>query len=305
MTTRNGAQGGPAYRPVAVWPLVLIAGGVVLFAANFGWLRWDALWSVWYLWPLVVIAVGVDVLLRGQHRLLVVIGTLLVGAAIYAGTSGSLGGGALLGSETISQGLEGASRAQVKIGTGVTRLVVRGDPATDLLVAGTVTPLRGETIERSFEVVGGVARFTIDSESRFTTVPFGRGGVWELTLSGRVPLTLDVDTGVGAADLDLSQAELERLDLDTGVGDTRVVLPARGRYAVGIDTGVGAVTVSVPRGLAARIEVSRGVGGVSVPSRFVPSGADVYVSPDYATARHRVDLRIDSGVGAVRIVDDD
>ncbi|HLV12614.1 MAG TPA: DUF5668 domain-containing protein [Trueperaceae bacterium] len=300
MTTRNGAQGGPAYRPVAVWPLVLIAGGVVLFAANFGWLRWDALWSVWYLWPLVVIAVGVDVLLRGQHRLLVVIGTLLVGAAIYAGTSGSLGGGALLGSETISQGLEGASRAQVKIGTGVTRLVVRGDPATDLLVAGTVTPLRGETIERSFEVVGGVARFTIDSESRFTTVPFGRGGVWELTLSGRVPLTLDVDTGVGAADLDLSGLTLERLELSTGVGASTVTLPP-GDYAAAIDTGVGAATIRIPAGAEARVTVSRGIGAISVPSGFEREG-DVYVSEGYASARERIDLSVDSGVGAVSIV---
>ena len=94
MATRNGLERGPDYRNVAVWPLVLIAGGVVLFAANFGWLRWDALWSVGYLWPLVLVAVGVDVLLGGQHRLLVVLGTLVAAVIIYLATAGSLGFGA-------------------------------------------------------------------------------------------------------------------------------------------------------------------------------------------------------------------
>src|SRR5690606_5936895 len=246
-------------------------------------------------------ACGLAMLLQGRHRLPIVVGAIVAFGALSAGAGARLGtGGPAPEPMEVAQSLEGARRAVVALSTGVTDLTVRGDARSSLLVAGTVRPLRGERVQRSFDVAGGVARFALHREAGFARwlARAGRPGGW-------APVALTVDTGVGAADLDLSQAELERLDLDTGVGDTRVVLPARGRYAVGIDTGVGAVTVSVPRGLAARIEVSRGVGGVSVPSRFVPSGADVYVSPDYATARHRVDLRIDSGVGAVRIVDDD
>jgi hypothetical protein len=300
MTTSNGMAGRPAPRPVAVWPLVLIAAGAFLFAANIGWVSWDALWGLWYLWPLVLIAVGVDVLLRGQHRLLVAVGTLVAGAAIYLTVTGPILAGGAPSPEPVAQGLEGASSAEVSISTGVTRLVVDGDAGADLLVEGSVAPLPGERIERSFEVVGGVARFSLDSEGRFRSVPFGRGGTWELTLTGAVPLSLDVDTGVGEATLDLASLRLERLEVSTGVGAATVTLP-RGSYTADIDTGVGAATIRIPEGVEARIAVSRGVGAISAPPDFTRDG-DVYVSAGYASASERVDLSIDSGVGAVDIV---
>ncbi len=300
MATSNGLSGRPASRPVPLWPIVLIAAGLFLFAANIGWLSWDALWGLWYLWPLVIIAIGVDVLLRGQHRLLVVAGTIVAGAALYLTVTGPLLAGGAPVPESVSQDLEGARSAVVSISTGVTRLVVDGDADSDLLVYGSVAPLPGERIERSFEVVGGVARFSLDSEGRFRSVPFGRGGVWELTLTGAVPLSLDVDTGVGEATLDLADLRLERLEVSTGVGAATVTLP-RGGYAADIDTGVGAATIRIPEGVEARIAVSRGVGAISAPSDFARDG-DVYVSPGYAAASERLDLSIDSGVGAVDIV---
>ena len=307
MTSTTANEPRPT-RGAPVWPVVLIVAGALLLLGNVGWLSWHVLFSLELLFPPLLVAFGLDMLLQGRHRLLIVVGAIVAFAALSAGAGARLGtSGPAPEPMEVTQSLEGARRAVVALSSGVTDLTVRGDARSSLLVAGTVRPLRGERVQRSFDVAGGVARFALHSEGGFARWlgRAGRPGGWDLTLGGGVPVALTVDTGVGAADLDLSQAELERLDLDTGVGDTRVVLPARGRYAVDIDTGVGAVTVSVPRGLAARIEVSRGVGGVSVPSRFVPSGDDVYVSPDYATARHRVDLRIDSGVGAVRIVDDD
>ncbi|HZW27869.1 MAG TPA: hypothetical protein VFF08_05420 [Trueperaceae bacterium] len=300
MTTREGMTSGAAPRPLPVWPLLLIAGGALLFAMNLGWLSWDLLWGLWYLWPLALVAVGVDVLLRGRYRLLVMAGTLVAAALIYAGTSGTFGAPALQGPMEVSQGLEGATRAEVSLSTGVTRLDVRGDAGADLLVAGTVTPLRGETIERSFAVDAGVARFSLDSEGTFRSPPFGRGGVWELTLTGRVPMTLDVDTGVGEAVLDLSALRLERLEVSTGVGAATITLP-RGSYSAAIDTGVGAATIRVPEGVEVRLTTSRGIGAISVPSDLGRDG-DVYATAGYGSASERLDISVDSGVGAVQVV---
>ncbi len=301
MATRAPAPGSAGERRAGSWPLLLIGGGVLLLALNYGWLGWDLLFSLGYLVPLAAIAIGLDLLLGGRHRLYVAIGALVAAALLYGFTSGTLGSSAQLGPQAVAQGLEGASSAEVRISTGVTQLRVVGDAGANLLAEGTVVPVRGERIATSFETTGGVARFSLTSEGRIRTFPGTRGGRWELTLSGGVPLSLDVDTGVGEAVLDLSALQLERLELSTGVGASIITLPPTGDFTADIDTGVGAVTIRVPQGLEARIHVSRGVGAISVPSEFARDG-DVYVTSGFATARDRVELRVDSGVGAVDVV---
>lgn len=293
-------RGGSGHLPL--WPVLLIAAGLMLFAANLGWLDWDAIWGTLYLWPLAIIAVGVDVLLRGNYRLFTVAGAVVAGVLLYGVSAERLGlSGPAPATEVISETLAGVSDARVAVSTSVAQLRMRSDAAAGQLLEGTVVPLRGETIQRSFDVVGGVATFTLASEGGNTRLPGSNRGRWDLTLSGRVPIDLDVDTGVGQADLDLSETQLSRLAISTGVGALTVTLPPVGGYDAAIDTGVGAATIRIPEGVAVRLVVSRGLGAISVPGEFSRS-EDVYTSVGYAGSANRVDIRIDNGVGAVDVV---
>lgn len=298
--------GDRAERPasVAAWPLLLIGLGVLLLAANVGWLGWDALLRLGFLVPLAMVAVGADILLRGRHRLLVVLATLVAAALLYAGQSNALGfaglGATTPAPESVSQSLMGAGRAEVTLRSGVAELRVSGGAASGLLAEGTIRPLRGERIERTFALAGGVARLTLESQGRVAGFSGARAGLWELGLSGEVPLELSVDTGVGEAVLDLAELQLTRLALNTGVGASTVILPPAGSYEASISTGVGAASVRLPASLPARITVARGLGGIAVPADFERDG-DVYTSPGFAAATERVELHVSSGVGLVDI----
>ncbi len=274
----------------------------MLFAANLGWLGWDAIWGTLYLWPLAVIAVGADVLLKGNYRLFTVAGAVVAGVLLYGVSADRLGlTGPAPATEVISESLAGASEANVTVSTGVAQLRVRSDAGANQLIEGTVVPLRGERIERSFQVTGGVANFTLGSEGANNRLPGSDRGRWNLTLSGRVPIDLAVDTGVGEADLDLSELQLSRLAVSTGVGALAVTLPPGGGYGADIDTGVGAATIRLPQDVEVRLVISRGLGAVSVPGEFLRQD-DEYFSPGYETAEDRVDIHVNSGVGAVDVV---
>lgn len=303
MTTESGRRADRSKRRGSgFWPLVLIVIGIFLILGNLGWLDWNVLWSLTYLWPLLLVAVGVDMLLRGRYRLLVIVVTLAVGAAIYtAYPNGLFATGASGETVDVRQPLEGARQADVTVSAGVASLDLSSAGSADLLAQGTIRPAMGEQIEQSFEVSGGTARLVIDSRGPGFRGPVGAGGgLWDLTLSGRVPMELKVDTGVGRARLELSGLTLTSLDLDTGVGAATITLPATGVYDVDIDTGVGAATIQLPAGLGARITVSRGIGGISMPSDFLRDEA-VYESPDYGSARDRVDITLETGIGAVSV----
>ena len=102
---------------------------------------------------------------------------------------------------------------------------------------------------------------------------------------------------MGRSNLDLSDLQLTDLNIDTGVGETVLSLPGTGAYEASLSTGVGAATIRLPEGVAARVSVDRGVGSVNVKGDFLQQD-DTYTSPDYATAAHKVDLEVSSGVGA-------
>lgn len=290
--------------PSPTWPFVLIGLGVVWLAANVGWLSWGALLRVGYLLPLVAIAVGADILLRGRYRLPLAIATLVMAAVLVGGPSGAFAfvglGPTTAASEQVAQDLMGAERAEVTLRTGIAELRVTGAVGGELLAAGSILPVRGVRVERTFALEGGVARLTLESEGRVVGFAQPRAGLWDLALSSEVPLTLRVDTGVGEAVLDLATVQLRRLEVDTGVGASTVVLPPTGRYEARINTGVGAATVRLPAGLPARITASRGLGGISIPAGFVRDG-EVYTSPGFAAATERVELSVSSGVGRVAI----
>jgi hypothetical protein len=124
--------------------------------------------------------------------------------------------------------------------------------------------------------------------------------LWDISLTTRLPLELNISTGVGRSDLNLRRLNLSRLEINSGVGETTVTLPASGRYEAEFSAGVGAATITLPANLAARIELSRGVGAVSVNGSFIREG-DRYTSANYETASNRVDLSVSGGVGAIKI----
>ena len=110
-----------ARHPSLVGPLILITIGVLLLLNQMGLLRWDALWSLWRYWPVILILLGIETLIgASQSRVLYLLG-LLIAVAVLAGVIGYavLRGGEtpaerpIGDTETLSQGLQDAERGLV------------------------------------------------------------------------------------------------------------------------------------------------------------------------------------------------
>ena len=291
-----------------VGPTILIGLGVVFLLNNLGMLGWE-IWDVILpLWPLLLIAVGLDLLI-GRRSLLgsllvvvLLLGTLAV-TIWYSGlwwTSAPAPAG-----EAIVQPLGGATRAEVdiKLDAGTLRIGALGE-STDL-IAGSIAHDPRERIVREFDVAGGTAKLKLRSEGRAVwSLPLGeqRGPrpLWDLRLNDRVPLRLSVSTGAGAASIDLARLQLESLSVSAGVGATTLTLPRQGVLSANVSGGVGQTTVVIPAGMAARVTATTGIGQVRVLGSFERQDK-TYVSPGYAEAESRVDLTVSGGVGSITV----
>jgi hypothetical protein len=108
----------------------------------------------------------------------------------------------------------------------------------------------------------------------------------------------------GAAELrvtDLGNSGCRRWAIEGGVGQVRLDLGGAWPEAAEVDVRmtVGGVRLQIPSDLGVRLRLSRFLASFS-PDRFTRSGR-TYTSENYATARRKVDLVIETTLGSVAV----
>ena len=306
MTTANTISAQPRRRIGLVGPALLIGLGTLLLLDTIGWIgpeAWDAILN---LWPVALIAIGLDLLLgrrAPRWSALVAVALLLAmaGTIWWSGTWGV--GGTGIVNERIGQPLGGATRGDVKISMGAGTLQLGALSASDGLIAGTIAHRARNQVIRDYAVSGATGTLVLREDDRragLFSVRRGEDVVWDLKLNRTVPLDLTIATGAGRATLDLAALQVTGLRVETGVGTTTLALPATGRVQAQVSGGIGTTTIVIPAGMAARIEATAGIGSVNVAGTFARAGT-VYTSAGYARANNRIDLRVNGGIGSINI----
>jgi hypothetical protein len=285
-----------------VGPAILIGLGIVFLLNNLGILSWTIWETLLRLWPVLLVAAGLDLILGRRS----IWGSLLALALTVAVLGGAIWlSGTVIGSvqaarsEEIAQPLGEAEQAELTIDPGIGRLHLEAASDSPNLVEGTLGLARGEELAQDFTLQGQRVTFTLRTE-RASFGPFPTGWIgqrlWDLQLSPRVPLRLRTDLGLGEMDLDLSELRLEELDVELGLGQAVVTLPQEGRFDARIDGAIGQTVVVIPDGLAVRVRLDTGITGRQLPNDY-RCADDVCTSPDYQTAVHRVDLEVSQAIG--------
>lgn len=308
-----------------VWPTILIGFGLLFLAQNMGLVRGDVWWSLWQLWPLLLVAIGVDLIfnrsiwggLIGAALVLVlgaalVLGFTFIGQPPYytlRGSASADGAFSPAAIEQVSQDLGPARQATVDLRHGAGRLTMSALPAeSNQLIQAELGRAENAAIERSVEQNND--RATILLRDRYDGNRFWPGNVgpssgrldWNVQLSPLVATDLRAETGAGEMDLDLSSLNVRSARLNTGAGSARITVPQAGKSSIEVKAGAASVDVTVPEGVAARISVKNGIGSVSVDQgRFPKVGSSTYQSPNYGTATNRADITIEAGVSSVSV----
>jgi hypothetical protein len=287
-----------------VIPILLITLGVLFLLDNLGIAGGIDWGTIWKLWPVLIIALGLEILLGrrvscGGIMLIVII--FIVGASLawWSFVPGS-------GERTIEQfswPAEGIERAEANFNIGVGQLYISSQSDMADLLRADLELGRDIRVDHDLEVDGDVARGWIDTRERSFFLPQIFGGSandWELLLNQRVRWELGFNSGVGDVEIDLTDLRVTDLRVDAGIGTTEVTMPRRGTIQARVDGGIGDVRIDIPEGMAARISVDRGISGLDIASRFQKRG-DYYETSNYDQAESYLNLEIDVGIGNVTI----
>ena len=287
-----------------VGAIFIIGLGTVFLLANFDLLNINAWQLVLRLWPLLLVAIGVD-LVVGRRSLWASLAGLVVLLAILAGALWFQGvrlesGQVLLGRE-VHQVMQGATRAEIILESSAGDVSIHSLSGSNELIAGHVASGKSRRIFEEFSMQGEQANFRLREEEDFRFLGGRAGGpTWDLGLTPAVPLNIHFSQGAGASNLDLSGLQVYALKVNMGVGQTTVTLPATGEFDGRIDGAVGQVVIIVPSGMGLRVRSNLALANLVVPGGYRKVDK-VYTSSGYETSDNRIDLEVGMAVGNVTI----
>ena len=301
-----------------LFPGLLIVAGVTLLIAMLGGLPegyWGALLP---LWPVAVIAIGISLLLaRIRPWIGSTVGLGLIAGALVAAWplaafdyfEGHFG--SVTSVHEFSVERREARSARVELEVGAAKLELGAGAAPGVLTNGT---FEGCGIDSLLEVDVRQAddhrTVRLSSENDPGVFRFECGSEWDVALSPLVPTSLKLAGGLWDAALDLEDLQITKLDVETGASETEVTLPrAAGHMSANFDIGAGNLEIYVPEGVAIRIDIEGGAVSFDLDAKWFGErrrstglGVDeLYVSPDFATAKNRVDIKIRAGASEISV----
>jgi hypothetical protein len=280
-------------------PIVLIAIGLYFLLANLGYIpgsiNW---WAALQLWPLALILLGINVIVRQAPGPLGGFLSALVGlaaVAIFGYVMFFSEDNALLNrfgiepvnlaeakSEQIEMPAAGIETADITIDLGMPRAELYALEDGSNLIEGNVSYLGDLIFDTSVTdnkaTVHLDDNFSISGINFFNPSNWGSFDMdrWEIGLNPDVATDLTLDVGAGTASLDLRELTLTDLEIDGGAGSTEAWLPG-GDYNAYFDVGAGSTKLTLPGHGRQQIEIDGGAGSLVL---YLPPGVETRVEVD-------------------------
>jgi hypothetical protein len=276
------------------FPVLLIAlGTILLFVALdlITTVNWEAALQ---LWPLLLIFIGLDLIVRvvptpGGTLLSLAVGLVAAGIFIFVllyssqvpFLAESVGqSGADLKTEILTYPAEGVAAANMALKLSSQGALITALEDSPNLIEADVS-YTGDLI---FDVAANddLAAVELRASSAADWVYWmnplnwfneAENHRWEIGLSPAIPTNLDLELGSGPAILELDDLTLTALNIDGSSGQVDMVLPD-GNYDLTYDVGSGSVSITLPQKGQGVFQVDGGSGKLDI---LVPASAGVMI----------------------------
>jgi len=292
-----------------IWPLILIAIGVVFLLANFGYLAPISVVALFSLWPLILILIGIDIAVARRWPL----------AALVADVAIVAGGIALVATNTVAPGFvpfviggsnepgvamvdvprSDAKTMNLRLSAGAGTYTLKGGTSASSLVHADSD--REDLRLRSATQSGDRMDVRIDQGLGASGFRFGPSTASHVTVTvaNDIPTSLRVDAGAGDFVVDTSDVKITDATISVGAASLHIVLPhPTGDVTISVSAGASSITLQVPDGVEARITTTGGLTSTNFDDpRF--KGTE---TSGYAAAKDRVTVKISAGASSIGIV---
>ncbi len=291
---KRGASAGSIF-----FGFIIVIIGLVLLAKNAGWIP-DTFSFDWnWIWPLIIIFIGVSILskngwvswLIGGVVTLVVLGMLammLFGGWNTAKTAVSTD------MISIEKNTE-ATSADVTLKTGAGAVNISG--GSEKIVSGTYEH-QGLTLSKKDETADHVQKVGLETTGNWNF--WGRhANNFDLALNNDMPLSLTLGTGATDMTIDLTTINATNVSIDTGASDVKLIMGDKPDLSrVSVDAGASSISITLPKTVGAKIDLSAGATTKSLPD-FIQRDDKTYETANYESSTKKI--AFDMNLGAATL----
>jgi hypothetical protein len=308
-------------RGLLFWGLALITAGLVALAARQGLLDMVALADAWRLWPVLLIAIGLSIVLSrtpfaavGTVAAALVVGVtggavIAIGPGIVScggepGTTETSGGDFTLPEATVQLSMSCGS-LDVALGDGsawqaITTVDVDGPP--QLQAAGGLLDLRS-----------GSEGFPFSQDRQKWAVSLGRDVVYDLSASlnaakstfslvGGTFSHLALDPNAGSVNIDLSGARVADLRMSLNAGSVSIATDAGTDLSGVISSNAGSIDLCAPAGGALRFTVDANVTfSHNLDVAGLEESGDTFTTPGFESAENGIELLLEGNAASFNL----
>lgn len=288
-----------------VGPLVLLGLGTVLLLGNLHYLEYSGFSMLLKLWPVLLVAIGLDVLVghRGSvwgSLIRVLLGLALVGGIVWlAAVSPFFSMG--MKSVPFEQTLDGATESDIRFAVATGEVNISGGADDSLLVSGTAGLPKEMSLSPDYaEPKNGKSSLILEGDGVVIVPLNSPTSPWDFDLNSEIPIELTTELGVGEMRIDLSGTNVTSIDTEMGVGLTTITFPEGVDVDATISGAVGELVVRVPKGCEVTITMDKAVVGVDIPDGYLRDD-DTVRSPNAKAGANQITLNIELAVGSIVI----
>lgn len=275
---------------------ILIIIGTVLILDSFNIAKFDFnFWSLFKLWPLLLVSAGLGILgSRNQvlkavatagNVLLVVFAALVVTGTIKLDNY-DVNTRTETKSITASQETNKPAKIEVK---SAGKLTINSHDGNDLVkYAGTEVDIKDESSDDT-----GINKIKIEPKTSFVVGNIDMG----VSLRKTTPIELGIDFGAGKVDANLRGLNITKLDINSDASDVTVKLDTTTSQKVEIDfdLGVSNATLYVPKTVGIKLKSDSGMSKIDT-NDLVSRGDHKYETPDIDKFSTIYEIELDSGM---------
>lgn len=279
--------------------IILIALGIFFFLANLGYIDFTVLFSIFDLWPLIFVVIGIN-LLFNKKRIITLI-TWIIFLIILIAYGMFFSGGNIRKNKaefnTSFTKLAETSYGELDLDIGAANVNI-GLEEKDLLRVNS----RGIELDYSHTYNSNKEITSFNFENTGHNIMFlsNNSSNYNFNLNENVIWDLDLELGAISGTLNLEDIPIKSIDLDIGAGNLDIILGNKYKKSnIKIDGGVSKLSLVVPKDVGIKIKLDSGLSKINIDHLDLIKLGDHYISSNYEEKDIKLDFDISMGVGKI------
>lgn len=297
-----------------IWGFILVLIGVLFILKNldiiyFSW------YSLWKLWPLVLVMIGVTILpVKDGIKVALAIIVLIAAAffLVYYPDFGHRNDDNSISNSGDNNSSNDTEEIDQRIFEAYDSTITEANLTFDA-AAGDFTINQSTDDLFEFEKDGNLGRYTYSIKElgpkREISIELEKGHIINADLKNKVTIKLnpnpdwDVKVDVGAAniELDLASFKIRNLNIDGGASSINLRLGTlQAESKIKINSGASSITIKIPREFACEVNTSTVLSSKDLEG-FNKVGNGTYVTPDFSEKAKNIVIDIEAAVSSLTV----